>query len=188
MLAARLQIVPADLAALTLAGDGQLRVMASTGPPATPMLMKPRIDLAARPAQRSAVERSAPTILHREPGEVIDAPDTDHGVVTSPGDRSGLEGLLALDVSLCRALQPAQVTAIGTLADLAARLIHEERGAGELSWELDRLANVRSGLREDVEAARFWPELRAPGSTGWNGAAGPRTCCGGLPGSSISLI
>ena len=172
-----LQVVPADLAAvLSWEPGGQLRVMASTGPLASPALAKLRIDLAQRPALRSALDRTGPTILHSEPDEEIDEPDTYEGAVTLPGDHSclvaplrfedKLEGLLTLDVSVCRAFQPSQVTAIGTLADLAARLMHEARRAEELSSELDRLASVRAGLREDGEAgavlvghSRAWLEV-----------------------------
>jgi hydrogenase-4 transcriptional activator len=157
------RVAPADLAAiLTLDANGTLRVMASTGSLATPQLQELRIDLQRRPVLRSALEKRRPTILHSEPGEEIDEPDTYDGAVTLPGDHSclvaplrfeeELEGLMTLDVAVCRAFEPAQVAAIGTLADLAARLIHEERRAERLSRELDQLATLHAGLKEEGEA------------------------------------
>jgi len=154
------RIVPADLAAiLTPTPQGELRVLASAGPLSTPRLRELRVDLARRPALRRALEKDLPTVMHSEPGEHIDEPDTYEDAVTLPGDHSclvaplrhedRLEGLLTVDVSVCRAFEPGQVAAIGALADLAARLIHEEDRAESLSRDLDQLAAWRAGLRED---------------------------------------
>jgi transcriptional regulator with GAF, ATPase, and Fis domain len=154
------RIVPADLTAiLTTTPRGELRVLASAGSLSTPKLRELRIDLSGRPALRRALDLDHPTIMHSQPGEHGDEPDTYEGAVTLPGDHSclvaplrhgnELEGLLTVDVSVCGAFEPKQVAAIGALADLAARLIHEEGRADSLSKDLDHLAAVRAGLKED---------------------------------------
>jgi transcriptional regulator with GAF, ATPase, and Fis domain len=156
------RIVPADLAAiLAMTPDGRLRVLASAGSLATPKLRELSIDLNQRPALRVALEKNQPTVMHSEPGEEIDEPDTYEGALALPGDHSclvaplrhenELEGLLTVDVAVCRAFDPQQVAAIGALADLAARLIHEEQRADALSKDLDQLAIWRAGLKEDGE-------------------------------------
>ncbi|HOL70515.1 MAG TPA: sigma 54-interacting transcriptional regulator [Bryobacteraceae bacterium] len=154
------KIVPADLAAiLAMTPDRKLRVLASAGALATPKLRELSIDLNQRPALRAALEKSQPTVMHSEPGEEIGEPDTYEGAVSLPGDHSclvaplrhenELEGLLTVDVAVCRAFEPQQVAAIGALADVAARLIHEEQRADALSKDLDQLAIWRAGLKED---------------------------------------
>ncbi|MCL4855047.1 MAG: sigma 54-interacting transcriptional regulator [Bryobacteraceae bacterium] len=157
------RIVPADLAAiLAMTADGRLRVLASAGSLATPKLREMSIDLNQRPVLRAALEKNQPTVMHSEPGEEIDEPDTYEGAVALPGDHSclvaplrhqdELEGLLTVDVAVCRAFDSQQVAAIGALADLAARLIHEEQRADALSKDLDQLVLWRAGLKEDGEA------------------------------------
>jgi len=156
------RIVPADLTAvLTLDASHTLRVVASAGPLSTDRLRELRIDLNRRPALRRALEQTHPTVMHSEPGEEIDEPDTYDGSVTLPGDHSclvaplrfgdELEGLLTVDVSVCRAFDTGQVAAIGALADLAARLVHEERRAAALERHLDELSTWRAGLKEEGE-------------------------------------
>jgi transcriptional regulator with GAF, ATPase, and Fis domain len=146
-------------AILTTTARGELRVLASAGSLSTPQLRELRIDLSERPALRKALDLDRPTIMHSQPGEHIDEPDTYEGAVTLPGDHSclvaplrhgnELEGLLTVDVSVCGAFAPQQVAAIGALADLAARLIHEEGRADSLSKDLDYLAALRARLKED---------------------------------------
>lgn len=154
------RIIPADLAAiLAMTPEGKLRVLASTGSLATPRLRELSIDLNQRPALRAALKKQQPTVMHSEPGEEIEEPDTYDGAVVLPGDHSclvaplrhedELEGLLTVDVAVCRAFDAQQVAAIGALADVAARLMHEEQRADALSKDLDQLASWRAGLKED---------------------------------------
>mgnify|MGYP005844234825 CR=1 FL=1 len=154
------RIVPADLTAiLTLEQAGYLRVLSASGALSTPRLRHLRIDLSRRPALGSAIEGSEPVILHSEAGEETGEPDTYAGVVALPGDHSclvaplrfeqELEGLLTIDVAACGAFEPAQVKAIGALAAVAARVMHEERRANDLSREIDTLAAQYAELRQE---------------------------------------
>lgn len=167
------QVAPADLIAV-LAPDAEdsLRVLTAIGRLATPRLRGLRIDLRHRPLLRAALERGVPTILHSKPGEELDEPDTYEEVVTLPGDHSclvaplrwegDLLGLLTVDVAVCGAFQPVQVSAISALADLAVRLLVREREAADLARDLDLLAVRQAGGGQDGEETAL-----AGSSTAW---------------------
>ena len=154
------ELVPADLAAvLALENDDTLRVLAATGPLASPRVLHLHVDLRTRPALRAALAGSGPAVLdnahleHQEPDPYVDvvALPGDHSCLAAPLRSGGrLVGAMTLDLLRCGIFSSEDLLrAIGAFARLAAMAIAEHRAAERLSRDLESLAAAAADLSPD---------------------------------------
>ncbi len=151
--------VDADLAAILCEEhSGQLRVLAASGPLASPRFLSLLVDPTTRPTLQAALSQRGPVVLdeaHQEHHE----PDTYEEILELPGDHSCLVaplwfgddrvGILTLDILSCDFFTPETVKMVSAFADLAAAAVAEENRAQTLSKRVEMLAFENAGLRAD---------------------------------------
>lgn len=148
-------VIPSDLSAILDIEDSEhLKVRAALGDLATEKLRNFEVDLSIRPQMKEALRGNDPFLADHEQNE---EPDTYDEIIPLPGEHScvvvplrteqTLVGAMTLDSVQCDAYSKVQLRAIKGFAQLAARVIQEEKQVHQLSQKVEKLALENASLR-----------------------------------------